>query len=54
VSREALDASNLLLRGCTLRKTEWVIAAVVFTGEGRPSIHSKTHNYTEPVVSLLL
>jgi hypothetical protein len=33
VYREALDASSLLLRGCTLRKTEWVIGAVVFTGE---------------------
>jgi magnesium-transporting ATPase (P-type) len=32
VSRDALDASNLLLRGCTLRKTEWVIGVVVFTG----------------------
>lgn len=32
VSRDALDASNLLLRGCTLRKTDWVIGAVVFTG----------------------
>jgi magnesium-transporting ATPase (P-type) len=31
VSRDALDASNLLLRGCTLRKTEWVIGVVVFT-----------------------
>jgi phospholipid-translocating ATPase/phospholipid-transporting ATPase len=29
-----LDASNLLLRGCTLRKTEWVIGVVVFTGKG--------------------
>lgn len=33
VSRDARDASNLLLRGCTLRKTEWVIGVVVFTGE---------------------
>lgn len=32
VSRDGLDASNLLLRGCTLRKTEWVIGVVVFTG----------------------
>jgi hypothetical protein len=30
---EPLDSSHLLLRGCTLRKTEWVIGAVVFTGE---------------------
>ncbi|WIA18543.1 hypothetical protein OEZ85_009989 [Tetradesmus obliquus] len=32
VYREPLSASNLLLRGCTLRKTEWVIGAVIFTG----------------------
>jgi hypothetical protein len=32
VYRDGLDASNLLLRGCTLRKTEWVIGVVVFTG----------------------
>lgn len=30
--REGLDASNLLLRGCTLRKTPWIIGAAVFTG----------------------
>ncbi|CAD7702859.1 unnamed protein product [Ostreobium quekettii] len=30
---EGLDASNLLLRGSTLRKTEWIIGAVVFSGE---------------------
>lgn len=32
VYRDGLDASNILLRGCTLRKTEWVIGVVVFTG----------------------
>lgn len=32
VWRDGLDASNLLLRGCTLRKTEWVIGVVIFTG----------------------
>eukprot|EP00879_Flechtneria_rotunda_P018151 GHRR01019038.1.p1 GENE.GHRR01019038.1~~GHRR01019038.1.p1 ORF type:complete len:996 (+),score=380.83 GHRR01019038.1:1183-4170(+) len=32
VYREPLSASSLLLRGCTVRKTEWVIGAVVFTG----------------------
>ena len=30
--REGLDASNLLLRGCTLRKTAWIIGVVVFAG----------------------
>lgn len=30
---DPLDAANLLLRGSTLRKTEWVIGVVVFTGE---------------------
>jgi hypothetical protein len=33
VYREPLSASNLLLRGCTLRKTEWGIGAVIFTGQ---------------------
>eukprot|EP00210_Caulerpa_lentillifera_P009522 g9080.t2 len=31
-NREGLDVSNLLLRGCTLRKTEWIIGVVVFAG----------------------
>jgi len=30
--REGLDASNLLLRGSSLRKTAWVIGVVVFAG----------------------
>lgn len=29
---EPLTIDNLLLRGCTLRNTEWVLGAVVFTG----------------------
>lgn len=31
-SRDPLDVANLLLRGCTLRNTEWVIGLVVFAG----------------------
>jgi magnesium-transporting ATPase (P-type) len=27
-----LDISQILLRGATLRNTEWVVGAVVFTG----------------------
>lgn len=27
-----LTADNLLLRGCTLRKTDWVVGVVVYTG----------------------
>lgn len=27
-----LDSSNLLLRGCVLRNTEWVMAVVVYAG----------------------
>jgi hypothetical protein len=27
-----LDASNLLLRGCALRNTEWVIGVVAYAG----------------------
>jgi magnesium-transporting ATPase (P-type) len=30
--RSHLDASALLLRGCTLRKTQWVLGIVVFAG----------------------
>eukprot|EP00803_Ostreobium_quekettii_P001400 evm.model.scf_456.4 EVM.evm.TU.scf_456.4 scf_456:36480-52102(+) len=32
-TEEGLDASNLLLRGSTLRKTEWVLGVVVFSGD---------------------
>ncbi|GMH43083.1 hypothetical protein BSKO_11005 [Bryopsis sp. KO-2023] len=31
-NREGLDISNLVLRGCTLRKTDWIIGVVVFAG----------------------
>lgn len=31
-SRDALDVANLLLRGCTLRNTDWVIGLVLFAG----------------------
>lgn len=31
-NREGLDVSNLLLRGCTLRKTEWILGIIVFAG----------------------
>lgn len=27
-----LTADNLLLRGCSLRKTDWVVGVVVYTG----------------------
>jgi phospholipid-translocating ATPase len=30
---EPVGINNLLLRGCTLRNTEWVLGVVVFTGE---------------------
>ncbi|KZF20825.1 P-type ATPase [Xylona heveae TC161] len=30
---EPISVNNLLLRGCSLRNTEWVLAIVVFTGE---------------------
>lgn len=30
--RHGLDSTNLLLRGCTLRKTQWVVGLVVFAG----------------------
>ena len=31
-TRNALDVANLLLRGCTLRNTDWVIGLVLFAG----------------------
>lgn len=31
-SKEVLGISNLILRGCTLRKTDWIVGAVVFAG----------------------
>lgn len=31
-TRDALDVANLLLRGCTLRNTDWVIGLVLFAG----------------------
>lgn len=30
--REAITINNLLLRGCSLRNTEWILGVVVFTG----------------------
>ena len=30
---ESISINNLLLRGCSLRNTEWVLAVVVFTGQ---------------------
>jgi len=29
---EALTINNMLLRGCSMRNTEWVVGLVVFTG----------------------
>lgn len=31
-AKEVLGISNLILRGCTLRKTDWIVGAVVFAG----------------------
>ena len=31
-TRDALDVANLLLRGCTIRNTDWVIGLVLFAG----------------------
>ena len=31
-TKDALDVANLLLRGCTLRNTDWVIGLVLFAG----------------------
>lgn len=33
IKSEPISIENLLLRGCNLKNTEWVIGAVVFTGE---------------------
>lgn len=29
---ERLEASNLILRGCTLKNTDWVLGMVLFAG----------------------
>jgi phospholipid-translocating ATPase len=59
---DAINYNNLLLRGCVLRNTEWVIGIVVYTGNdtkimlnsGRtPSKRSKLAKATNPHVSLL-
>jgi phospholipid-translocating ATPase len=31
--QEPIDINNLLLRGCNLRNTEWVVGVVIFTGQ---------------------
>lgn len=58
---EAITYNNILLRGCVLRNTEWVIGVVVFTGDetkimlnsGRtPSKRSKIAKETNPHVRL--
>ncbi|KAI8146474.1 hypothetical protein BJV82DRAFT_509807 [Fennellomyces sp. T-0311] len=56
---EAVTYNNILLRGCVLRNTEWLIGVVVFTGndtkimlnQGRtPSKRSKIQKETNPHV----
>lgn len=37
-----LTADNLLLRGCTLRKTEWAVGVVVFTGQESKIMMNRT------------
>ncbi|KAG5368999.1 Phospholipid-transporting ATPase DNF2 [Yarrowia sp. C11] len=32
-SQEPININNMLLRGCTLRNTDWVIGIVIYTGE---------------------
>lgn len=58
---EAITFNNVLLRGCVLRNTEWVIGIVVFTGDetkimlnsGRtPSKRSKIAKATNPHASI--
>jgi phospholipid-translocating ATPase len=59
---EAVTYSNILLRGCVLRNTKWVIGIVMFTGNetkimlntGKtPSKRSKMAKATNPHVSFL-
>ena len=56
-SRDALDVANLLLRGCTLRNTDWVIGLVLFAGldtkifRNRVRAPRKVSLYLQTVVS---
>lgn len=59
---EPITYSNLLLRGCVVRNTDWVIGVVVFTGRDTkimlnsgqtPSKRSKMAKATNPLVSVL-
>lgn len=40
---ERLDASNLLLRGCVLKNTDWVLGLVVFGGTDTKIFRNRTH-----------
>ena len=59
-TRDALDVANLLLRGCTLRNTDWVIGLVLFAGldtkifRNRVRAPRKVSLYLEQSVSRLL
>jgi magnesium-transporting ATPase (P-type) len=42
--KDALDAANLLLRGSSLRKTDWVIGVVVSTGINTKIVQNLTRS----------
>jgi magnesium-transporting ATPase (P-type) len=50
-TREPILASNLLLRGCVLRNTDWVVGVVVNTGHDTKIMMSNTE--TKPKTSFL-
>jgi len=47
LGREAIQPSNILLRGCVLRNTDWVIGLVVNTGHDTKIMMSSTETLTK-------
>ena len=49
--KEAITPENVLLRGCTLRNTKWVIGFCIYTGQ-KPN-HAQFWDHTNKDISYL-